>query len=519
MNITTSSRKISKCGGSVFVLKKLKQFGIDRLINNSLGTRKKQCRYSYADVLISWILTTYCTGIRLNKISDLKENLNIIPDLKIPSHDTLGRAMKKLATEMNEKENISGRGSEKKLFINRYCENEALNKLLVQISKEVGALKEGKLYTLHIDATFIETACATLETTTSDARAQLQKKQNGLRKLKAAKKGGKVKTKLKGKGKTPNDVKKKKRDAKKYGYNPMVCLIDELPVYISMRNGDSNAEFNLRDCLEKCLDLLEENNIKVGRVISDSAGYKKEVVDMLNYRNIKFNINTPVNRNFKAMNKLIKKCQNWKQVQIKTAFNVRDCEIGEVNYTLHNSYYESRLIVLREFTTNKKIRIENSEDKKYRIDMEDKMERLKLNGRIKGEQRARQQGKWKPFGRDYKIKIIVTNDFDMTPEEILYEYNKRGDAERKFSFMKNDFGWKYPPFQKMTENAVFLIATAIANNVFRGLVQQIIEFVPQLRLNGRLEHFKSVIINVICELTRRNVYKFYSMSVNFEKIM
>ena len=76
---------------------------------------------------------------------------------------------------------------------------------------------------------------------------------------------------------------------------------------------------------------------------------------------------------------------------------------------------------------------------------------------------------WKEID-GYYYKFFITNYFKKSSEELIIEYNKRGNSERKFSFIKNDFGWRLPPFMHMNENTVFMIASALANNVFRGMV-------------------------------------------------
>ena len=136
---------------------------------------------------------------------------------------------------------------------------------------------------------------------------------------------------------------------------------------------------------------------------------------------------------------------------------------------------------------------------------------------LKGDTKAYQQGHWKTY-KQYKVKLIITNDLKSSPEEIIMAYNKRGDAERKFDFMKNDFGWEYPPFMRMNENAVFMIAAALANNIFRGMVILFKKFVPELRLNARLREFQFFFINVACALIN-NQYIFYDPDIPYDELM
>lgn len=472
MKAIRSDIKVSPHGGVVPILKKIKEFGIPQVIRACLGKRKEQSKYGYEDVFIAWVLTALCGGTRLKHISNLDKKLNIIPGLKIPSHDTLGRVMKHLATEVQTKETVKGYGENLSIHKNKYCENEALNNMLIIATKRSGALKENTPYTLHIDATFIETNCAT---------ATLGK------------------------------------EKKMHGFYPMICLIDNMPVYISMRNGDSNASFEIKECLEKCLDILAKNKIMVKKVISDTAGYRKSITDMLHERGIKFNIHMPVNHTFKSMFNDIDNCDNWRNIELKTANYVRECEIGEINYQMHDSMNINRLIIVREYDKITKRKYESMDEKERRLYIDEKMKRLKSKNLLKGDAKTYKEGEWKKY-KEYKIKIIITNDYKKTPEELVIEYNKRGDAERKFDFMKNDFGWKYPPFMKMNENAVFMFAAALANNIFRGMVSLFKKRIPQLRLNARLREFQYIFIDVACAYINKT-YVFYNTDIEYELLI
>lgn len=44
----------------------------------------------------------------------------------------------------------------------------------------------------------------------------------------------------------------------------------------------------------------------------------------------------------------------------------------------------------------------------------------------------------------------MTNDFDLTNDDVVFFYNARGASEREFDILKNDFGWNKKPFSKGT---------------------------------------------------------------------
>ena len=64
------------------------------------------------------------------------------------------------------------------------------------------------------------------------------------------------------------------------------------------------------------------------------------------------------------------------------------------------------------------------------------------------------------FEGEYTYRSILTNDMDMTEEEIIKYYNARGAAECVFDEMNNDFGWNHLPKSFMNENTVFQIGRA-----------------------------------------------------------
>ena len=74
------------------------------------------------------------------------------------------------------------------------------------------------------------------------------------------------------------------------------------------------------------------------------------------------------------------------------------------------------------------------------------------------------------FDGEYTYRCILTNDWDMTDEEIIQHYNKRGTAEQVFDRQNNDFGWAHLPKSFMNQNTVFLLLTATAANFYQYIV-------------------------------------------------
>ena len=482
MKARRSNIKGTSFGGIVPILKRIQDLGIPQLMRKCLGERVPQAKYQFHDVFIVWTLGAICGCKRLEQLTALKEKMAFIPGLKFPSHDTVGRIMKKKASETKIHEHTS-KDAVPKTSYTHYNDNIELNRMLVQTTKRIEALKEGVSYTMDIDAMSVST-----------------ERRGALRKI----------------------DKKGKLTITKIGFNPLICLIGDLPVYLSMRNGNASAAFMLVECFKNCLQLLEESKIKVGRVVSDAAGFNKELMRVINDKGIKFNMRFPYKRNMHVFNKQIKN-SSWRKTEIETANFFWDCEVTDINHTMTKHYFEKeeaqtyRVVVMRIPNEETRKLIHTEEESKRREMIKKKLEKLAEEKKLKGLTKPFEDVHWKDIG-GYLYKFYVTNDYEKTSEEIIMEYNKRGNAERKFSFMKGDFAWNRPPFSEMNDNAVFMIAAAIANNIFRGVMSLFKEKIPGLKLSYRIDKFKSLFILTPCAYIKGRFVFFYQ-NIFYDELM
>lgn len=430
MQVITSNRNISPHGGIVPILKKIKEFRIPQVIRSCMGNRKKQSKYGYADIIIAWMLNNYCGGQKLNHITKYEKSLSIIPDLKLPSHDTLGRVMKKMATEKIIKRGTANRKTESEIESN---ENRILSNLLVKATKKTGLLKEGLSYTLDMDATFVPTECI-------DAKPSYHSHT---------------------------------------GFYPMVSCIDQLPVYISNRNGNVSPATEIKECLEKTINLLKENKIKIGKTRMDSGSYSLEALKYLNEQKIKFYVGG-VKR--PATMKLLNEHPQWVPVQFETKNFFWDCEGAIIPFSLANDTNEYRLVVLRTSL-----------------------------------EQSKRPAKWVDGG-EYAYKIVITNDFKSSIEEVVKFYNQRGTSEHNFHVLKMHNGWKYPPFSYLNQNTVFFIIAALTNNIYQAILKSFAKTLSELRLNSRLNAFIKTFVMVTCEY-KNGIYYFGNNGIAYEKIM
>ena len=114
---------------------------------------------------------------------------------------------------------------------------------------------------------------------------------------------------------------------------------------------------------------------------------------------------------------------------------------------------------------------------------------------------------------EYTYRCILTNDWDMTDEEIILHYNKRGSAEQVFDRQNNDFGWAHLPKSFMNQNTVFLLLTAMAANFYQYIVSLPLMCLFGVEATDRVKSFLFRFIAVPAKwirTARQNVLNVYS---------
>lgn len=102
----------------------------------------------------------------------------------------------------------------------------------------------------------------------------------------------------------------------------------------------------------------------------------------------------------------------------------------------------------------------------------------------------------------YVYRAILTNEWDMTEEEVISFYNQRGAKEKVFDQMDNDFGWHYLPKGLLKENTVFMILTAIIRNFYELILQNAKLRAFGIQAKTRMKAFINRVINVVAKWTR-----------------
>lgn len=257
----------------------------------------------------------------------------------------------------------------------------------------------------------------------------------------------------------------KKSDAKKsykkeYGYSPAVGIIGNNIVYIENRNGNCAPHTMQDDTIDRMFEVLKSQGITVDSFRADSASYMFSTITTINKHVKLLYVKTRMNAN---ISEAIRNITNWREINIDGKILQR----GSIIFTpfLRTAKREKKTELLKEY-------------------------------RLIVTKEQRRDGQMNLFTGDACVySPILTNDFDKTEDEIVEFYNRRGDREREFDILKNDFAWQKLPFSKLEQNTVYLIITAICRNIYNYLIHKFSHICKGLSPNFRLKKF---IFRFIC---------------------
>ncbi|WP_346861705.1 transposase [uncultured Draconibacterium sp.] len=207
--------------------------------------------------------------------------------------------------------------------------------------------------------------------------------------------------------------------------------------------------------------LLHETGITIDAIRVDSASYSYEIIKAIEMNSKRFFVKARMSG---TLEKAIGNIQQWKEVKV-----------GDK-------------ILLRGSTTIKPF-------ERAARDSGDTSENLKTY-RIVVTKEPRRDGQINAFtGEACNYSPIMTNDFDLTDDDVVFFYNARGMQEREFDVLKNDFGWDKMPFSKLEQNTVFLLIMAMCRNFYAHIIKKFSERVDFLSANFRIKKF---IFRFIC---------------------
>ena len=212
------------------------------------------------------------------------------------------------------------------------------------------------------------------------------------------------------------------------GYQPAVASIGRQIVFIEGRGGNTPAAYKMNETLTKCFQQLKNNNIHIEHFRSDSAAYQQLVVEETEKNCTFFYIRIDDSQNLKDAIKDIPESE-WKQVII----NNKKVEIADTPFIPFNGKKAYRAVVQR---------------------------------------RKRKDEQFDIFTQSpYAYYAVMTNNETpaATNQYVTEFYNARGDSERNFDILNNDFNCNRLPFSFLNANMVYLFAAAISFTLFEWI--------------------------------------------------
>ena len=200
---------------------------------------------------------------------------------------------------------------------------------------------------------------------------------------------------------------------------------------------------------------LKQEGVKPKTARMDSGSYIKEVTEYFHNEGIDFFIRA---NNSEALLTQAADAENWKTCSI----NYQDMEVASFNYQFGK--YSHRIIAYRFANKTGQISALTNDAKNY--------------------------------------LFIITNDNEISEQEAIVFYNKRGDSERVFDIQNNDFNWNSMPHSFLEQNTVYLIIMAFAHIIYKYILELFSEVVDGLSKTSRLKKFIFRVINIVAKFTR-----------------
>ena len=243
----------------------------------------------------------------------------------------------------------------------------------------------------------------------------------------------------------PTDKYDSKRSYKQAdGYFPGIASIGNFPVYIENRNGNSNVKYMQDKTLTRAYQILSENKIKVKHSRMDCGSFDQSVVPVVEANSTYFYIRA---QRCTSLYDMLKNVTYWETETI----GFKEYQVTSIEYAPFGWDKTYRYVITREKNPD---------------------------------------GQGDLFlGDDFTYRAIMTNNYEMTGFEVVEFYNDRGDSERLFDEMNNDFLWKKMPFSFLHENTVFLIMMAICRNLYHFLTDFISKKLDFIKPTFRLKKF------------------------------
>lgn len=286
--VTGSNKNITPFGGLNFIYQAMNRMGIDKYLDEQIGSRHFLAQYSYADVVYSLFGIVLTQGSFIADLMSLKEKFSKQVFNNIPSPDTVEYVCQELKTP-----NIIVLTDKNVRHTINY--NNKMNETLVALAVKTKQLRtEYADYTLDYDNVIIENDKQDAEYTYKHSK----------------------------------------------GYQPGFAFIGRIAVHIENRNGNTPASYQQKETLQRCFDNLGKQNIKIKNFRADSASYQKEVVELAEKNAEFFYIRM---LDFGDIRERCGEINDWKMVEI----NYENKEVASTLYEPFKCGKQYRIVVTR----------------------------------------------------------------------------------------------------------------------------------------------------------------------------
>ena len=260
------------------------------VIDRVLGIRSTSFGYQYSEIVRALFAVYLCGGDCMEDINlFLRDTLSDRPGTRIPSADTMLRAIEELTTDnVTYTAPKSGKSYD-------FNTAEKLNRLLVELLLATGQLVRGGEYDVDFDHQFIEA---------------------------------------------------EKYDAKRtykhfLGYSPGVVTIGGLIAYVENRDGNANVRFMQAETLHRFFEMMEDFHLKVRSFRADCGSYSEDVVKVIMKHAEKFYIRA---ERYEALYEKVKRQSGWTEVEI----GYEKYEVQSFPFEQFDGVRHCRLVVQRQ---------------------------------------------------------------------------------------------------------------------------------------------------------------------------
>ena len=246
MQVQVKKSFYQSLGGINFIEEDINKINFNSLVTQTPGSRNILAQYSYGDLLKNIFYSKLIGGDTLDDLNVLKQQLQDHPRLTIASPDTIEYAFQELVQPVKKEATTTG----KEHFIN---EHKGFNRLLTNLCRQTGLLKQGKKYTMDYDGHIIEN------------------------------------------NKLDNAFTYKNSE----GYYPVLCSINKSPIYLQNRKGNTPESYNQKSSIAAALEQCIAQKITVNKFRADACCYEKDTIQYLEENKITYYIRAEQNENLR----------------------------------------------------------------------------------------------------------------------------------------------------------------------------------------------------------------------------